>query len=234
MKKITIIVILILSFSCTNINNLVEQIAKDKMMESEYLGFAGTKSEQYQNFQKLKSKASDAEIKNLIAHENPILRTYAYQSLIERELIQPLEAFEEAMLNDERFSKMSGCLIMGTDICTEIYFKTVNFYPDSKREIKHMDSLILYKLDENHFLQYMALKDKKHEEKYNDRIKDLAIKFHNSSAIFYIAENNIEIDKSKFKESIKSAIKKGGIGTEPIKELNKILVNFGDKNTREN
>ncbi|WP_421947384.1 hypothetical protein [Phaeodactylibacter xiamenensis] len=97
-----------------------------------------------------------------------------------------------------------------------------------------MDSLILYKLDENHFLQYIALKDKKHDEKYNDRIKDLAIEFHNSSAIFYIAENNIEIDKSKFKESIKLTIKKGGIGTGPIKELNKILVNFDDEDRKEN
>ena len=203
-------------------------------MESEHIGFAGTKSEQYQKFQKLKSKASDEELRNLITHENPILKTCAYKSLIERKLIQPSEAFEDALQNNQSFTEMSGCTIMGTDICTQIYFEIVNFYPESKREIKQMDSLILFKMDENHFLQYMALKDKKHEEIYNDRIINMALDYHNASAIFYIVENKIKIDKLKFKESIISAIKKGGIGTEPIKELNKILVNLDEKNKKEN
>jgi len=194
-------------------------------MEAEYIGFAGTKSEQYQNFQKLKSNASDDELRNLITHKNPILRTYAYQSLIGREFMKPSEAFKDALQNNESFSKMSADQILSTDICTQIYFEIINHYPNSVKEIKQMDSLILYKLDENHFLQHMALKDKRHEENYNDRIINLALDYHNSSAIFYIVENNIEIDKSKFKESIKTAIKNGGIGTEPIKELNKILVN---------
>ena len=234
MKKITIILILIFSISCTDVNKLVEEIAKDEMMESEHIGFIGAKSEQYQNFQKLKSKASDEELRNLVSHKNPILRTYAYQSLIERELIKPSKAFKDAMQNNESFPKMSADQILGTDICTQIYFEIRNYYPDSKNEIMQMDSLILYELDENHFLQYMALKDKKHKEKYNDRIRNLAIDFNNSSAIFYIVENNIEIDKSKFKESIKTAIKNRGIGTEPIKELNKILVNLDDENKKEN
>jgi hypothetical protein len=234
MKKITIILILIFSISCTDVNKLVEEISKDERMESEHIGFIGAKSEQYQNFQKLKSKASDEELRNLITHENPILKTYAYQSLIERKLIKPSEAFEEAMQNNQSFSKMSGCSIMGTDICTQIYFEIINFYPDSKREIKQIDSLILFKMDENHFLQYMALKDKKHEEMYNDRIINMALDYHNASAIFYIVENKIKIDKPKFKESIKTVIKNGGIGSQPIERLKRILVKFDDENKKEN
>ena len=234
MKKTTIILILIFSFSCTDVNKLVDEIAKDKMMEAEHIGFIGAKSEQYQKFQKLKSKASDERLRSLITHENPIMRTYAYQALIERELIKPSKAFKEAMQNNESFSKMSADQILGTDVCTQIYFEIINYYPDSKSELKQMDSLILYDLDENHFLQYMALKDKRHEDEFNNRIKNLAIEHYNSSAIFYIVENDIEIDESKFKESIKSAIKKGGIGTEPIKELNKILVNLDNENKNEN
>ena len=234
MKKITIILILIFTTSCTDVNKIVEEIAKDEMMESEHIGFIGAKSKQYQNYQKLKSKASEEELRKLLTHENPILKTYAYQSLINRELIKPSDAFKEVLLNNESFSKMSADMISGTDICTEIYFEIINYYPDSKDELQKMDSLILYDLDENHFLQYMALKDKRHEEKYNDRIRKLAIDYNNSSAIFYIVENDIAIDKSKFKEAIKSAIEKGGIGTEPIKELNKILVNLDDENKKEN
>lgn len=232
MKKITIILILIFSFSCTDVNKLVEDIAKDEIMESEYIGLVGTKSKQYQNFQKLKSKASNEELRNLITHENPILRTYAYQSLIERDLMKPSEAFKDALQNNESFSKMIADQILGTDICKEIYFEIINYYPNAVKQIKQIDSLILYNLDENHFLQYMALKDKSHEEKYNDRIINLALEHHNSSAIFYIVENDIEIDKSKFKESIRTAIKKGGIGTEPMKELKNIFVNLDDGNKK--
>ncbi len=47
-------------------------------------------------------------------------------------------------------------------------------------------------------------------------------------------QNNIEINKSKFKKSIKAVIEKGGIGSEPIQELKRILVNLDDENKKEN
>ena len=234
MKKITIILIVILSISCTDINKLVEEIAKEEMMESEHIGFAGTKSEQFQKIQILKSKASDEEIRNLTTHDNPILKTSAYQALIERSLIKPSEAFEDALQNNQSFTIMSGCNMGRTDICTQVYFAIINFYPNSKREINQMDSLILFKMNENHFLQYMALKDKKHEEIYNDRIINLALDYHNASAIFYIVENKIKIDKPKFKDSIKTVIKNGGIGSQPIERLKRILVNLDNENRKEN
>ncbi|WP_421947383.1 hypothetical protein [Phaeodactylibacter xiamenensis] len=136
MKKITIILIIFFTTSCIDVNKLVEEIAQDKMMESEHIGFIGEKSEQYQKFLKLKSKASDEKLKGLTTHENPLIRTYAYKSLIERELIKPSKAFNDALQDNESFSKMSGDQILVSDICTEIYFEAVNFYPDSETDIK--------------------------------------------------------------------------------------------------
>ena len=233
MKKTTIILILLISFSCTNTSKLVDEITNNNKLENETtsIGFSYSSNGEYQRYQKLKSIASNEEAKNLIEHENPIVRAYAFKILIDRNLIEVPEAFEIAMKNNETFVCED---LSPSDICTEIYFEIINYYPNLESEIKQMDSLILFKLDEKHFLQYMALKDKKYEEKYNDRIISLAMDNNNSSAIFYIVENNIEVDKSKLKESIETTIKKGGIGTEPTKELNKILVNLNNENKKEN
>jgi len=232
MKKIPIIFILfacLACLACTDINSLVDEISNNNMMESEYVGF-GTKSKEYQRFQKLKSKASNEELIKLVEHENPIVRTYAYFSLIDRNLIKSSVAFENAMQRNETYSTMSADQLSDSDICTEIYFNIINNYPKSETEIKQIDSLIVFKLDESHFLQYMALNEKEHEETYNNRIVELALEFDNHSAIFYINNNNIEIDKVKFKESIKRVIQNRNIGTKPINRLNNLLEDLEKEN----
>ena len=226
MKKTIPILILIFCFSCTDVNSLVKEIAKCDSLEGEIIGFTGRQSEQYLNYQKFKSIASDEELNDLTEHESPLVRTYTYLTLIERELIKPSLAFESAMSNNKSFSKMSADLILSSDICTEIYFHVLNNNPDLETEIKQMDSLILFKLEENHFLQYMALKDKKYMDTYNSRIIELALIHYNSSAIFYINNNGIEVDKSRFKKSIQHAIDNNKIGTEPKRKLNLILQNL--------
>lgn len=230
MKITPIIFILFACVSCTDIGSLVDEISNYNMMESEYVGFTGTKSKEYQRFQKLKSKASNDELRKLVNHENPIVRTYAYLSLVDRKLIKSSVAFENAMQYNETFSKMSGDQILGSDICTQIYFDIINNYPKSETEIKRIDSLILFKLDESHFLQHMALNEKEYEETYNNRIVELALEFDNSSAIFYIKNNNIEIDKVKFKESITRVIKNKNIGSKPRNRLNNLLEDLKKEN----
>ncbi len=211
------------------------------MMESEYIGFAGSKSDEYQRFQKLKSIASDEELKNLINHENPIIRTYSYLSLIERNLIKPSIAFEDALEINETFSEMNADQMLSSDICTEIYFDRLNNYINSELgvksdksmssdlEMKRMDSLILYKLDDYHLLHFVALKGKVYNQMFNDRIVELALEFDNPSAIFYLNRNKIEVDELKLRESLNRVIDKNNIGTEPIIKLKKILIELNEK-----
>lgn len=228
MKKIIIILISTFAISCTDINGLIEEIAKEEIMESGHIGYSGAESEQFRKIQILRSKASDKEIRNLTTHDNPILKTCGYLSLIERGLMKPSEAFEVALRNNQSFTEMSGCIMLSTDICTRIYFETVNLYPNSKEDIKRMDSLVLFKMDENHLLQYMALTDKKYDTRYNDRIIYLAL-HHSASAIFYVVRNKIKIDQEQFKESIKTVIKANEIGSQPIERLKNILVNLDNE-----
>jgi len=229
MKKVFLIVIMLLNFACVKENKSEKEIVQKAITKTTHIKFIEEEIAQNQN---LTSKISNENLRDFIQHKNPKLRTNSYKLLIHRELMKPLEVFEEAMTHNNTFSQISGCIISDTDICTEIYFETTHHYPDLKSEIQKMDSLILYKFKEDHFLQYMALKDKKYEEKYNDRIINLPINHNNLEAIFYLVKNNIEVDTLKLKESIDLIVKTGGIGTQPTKELNKVIEKlYGETNT---
>jgi len=54
-------------------------------MQSEYVGFIGRKSKEFKRFQKLKENATTEELIRLKEHVNPIVRTYAFIGLIEKE-----------------------------------------------------------------------------------------------------------------------------------------------------
>ncbi len=231
MKKITFFFLLVFSISCTDLDTLVAEIAKENIMESEYVGLSGVKSSQYQNFQKLKLIATDEELVNLKTHKNSVVRTYVYLSLIDRARIKPSAAFAEALAYNEHFSKTSACQILSSDVCTEIYFKELNSSQGSTKEMVKMDSLILSNMEGDHLLLYMALNGKKQEEKHDERIKSLALDHHNASAIFYLVENKVAVDSSKLKESIQAIITKGGIGTEPAEELQQIFDSLNNKHT---
>lgn len=237
MKNIAIILFLLFCFSCTDIDKLVKDIEEHNRMEIETttLGFSNTRGEEFKRYQKLKSKASDKEIKNLIRHKNPIVRAYAFKILLDRNLIEATDAFEKTLNNNETFGKVD---LSSSDICTEIYFHFLNYIAERKKvgnhteeksvtvQEKKLDSLVLYNLDEDHFLQYMALKDKTYDESYNKRIIELAIELHNPWAIFYVNENDIKIDTAKYKVSINKVLDGKFIGTNPKEELLEILENL--------
>ncbi|MEM7104820.1 MAG: hypothetical protein AAF502_16910 [Bacteroidota bacterium] len=231
MKSILLVLCALLCWSCTDTDRLVNAIANDRIMESEYIGFGGSKSKQYKRFQKLKSTASLYELEHLIKHESPIIRSYAYLALIERGHMSPSTAFEDAIQNNQSFSQITFDQILGSDICTEIYYNTLNNsrnpensinMPFLRSEIIKMDSLIIYGLEANHLLQFLVLTEKILDESYNDRIKELALDFNDFSAIFYIYDNGIEVEPSKFKEAIKKTLQ-NKIGSDPKRTLKKIL-----------
>lgn len=223
-KIIYILLIVFICSSCSDTESLVKEIENVVLMESEYIGISGEKSEQYKTFLELKSKASNNELRSLLNHNNPIVKTFAYQALIDKKQITPSKAFKNAMQKNENFRQMNGDQIIQTDICTEIYFYTQNRNQKSDDQIEQMDIMILYDLDENHFLHYMALNDKKHEERFNSRIRELALEFNNVNAILYLLDNNVTVDINQLMISVKSIIENGKIGNKPKKRLQELLI----------
>ncbi len=192
MKRYVLILTLFLYWSCADVGQIVSEIETHNLMETEYVGLAAHKSEEYNRFQKLKSQASEEELNQLISHKNPIVKTYAFLSLIERDKLRSSDAFEKAMDENESFSRMSGDQILGTSVCTEIYFDLLNETPNSTSEMKIIDSLIIFGIDSTHFLHYVALNDKKHKSTFNERIRHLANQYENNHAKVYLDKHNIE------------------------------------------
>ena len=210
---------MLLLSSCTDISKVVDEIASHNMMESEYIGFGGSKSDEYKRFQKIKSNATDEELTKLINHKNPIVKTYGFLGLIEREKIKPSDAFGKALENNESFSKMNADQILGSSICAEIYFDLLNRTSENNQQIKVIDSLIIYEIDSTHFLHYMALNDKKYQSKFDNRIRHLAEKYQNESAIFYLDKHTIEMDTTQIIESINYIVENKFVGSEPKNRL---------------
>jgi len=204
------------------------------LLESEYIGYAGSKSDEYKRFKKLSKIASNSELEELSTHMHPIVRTYALQILLKRKLIESDEAFQMALKNNESFVTMSADLMGSSDVCTEVYSSALNKYlrfDEDKmediiiqnNEINKLDSLVLYEINDDHFLHYMALNDKKHTNKFNNRIIELALKQRVPSAVNYIEKNEIIVDTTEMINSIEFIIENKFIGSNPKEKMEKLL-----------
>ena len=235
MKKLKLILLTsLILWGCTDHNNIVEQIVENNLLESEYIGFAGTKSDEYKRFKKLSKIVSNSELEKLSTHIHPIVRTYALQIMLKRKLIDSGEAFQVALKNNESFGTMSADLMGSSDVCTEVYFNALNKYPRfdedkmehiiiQNNEINKLDSLVLYAINEDHFLHYMALNDKKHPNKFNNRIIELALKQRVPSAVNYIEKNEIKVNTTELINSIEFIIENKFIGSNPKEKMENLL-----------
>lgn len=226
MKCIIVILSLICVVSCSNPNLNVKMISIHNMMESEYVGLGNNRSSEYKRYEKLKMNASDEMIENLIDHKNPIVRTYAFKILIEREMIEPSEALKMALKHNETFQKMTADQILSSDICTEIYYHIKNKIAKSAylgSQLDQLETAIIYEFDESHFLQYVVLSDNIYDQTVNSRINDLALKYNNPYAIFYLDRNKIITNTIKLQTSIKKALENEGIDNASSGKLRNLL-----------
>ena len=227
--------------SCIDTTSLIDEIIDNNLVESKYIGFGGQPSDEYKRFAKLKRWASKRELDSMCQHSHPIIRTYGFQIKLDRGLIDSEKAFKLAMESNGEYRTMNADIMSGSDICTNIYFTTLNKYPSIEEEnytyktiqnseLNKLDSIIIFEFSKDHFLHYMALNDKTHSSTFNNRIVELAIKQKVPSAVFYIDEKKIETDTSQLIESIEYIIENKFIGSEPKSRMTTILNRLKRKN----
>jgi len=238
MKFLKLIILAFLFLcGCTDVNTIVHNIEQHNLLESEYIGFAGVKSEEYKRYKTLSSISSDNELEQLSNHLHPIVRTYAFQIMLERKLIESDEAFEKALSNNETFKTLSADIMSQSDVCSEIYFKVLNrnrWFDEEKMEyitiqnteMNKLDSLVIYDIDEDHILHYLALDNKKHSSSINTRIKELALKKRVPSAVNYIDRNKIKVDTLQMINSMEYILENIFIGSEPEERMRMLLEKY--------
>ncbi|MEL7423459.1 MAG: hypothetical protein AAFN81_10740 [Bacteroidota bacterium] len=187
---------------CQDVDDLAQSIATADRVECAGVGFAGTPSSVYKTFTKLRSKASKEDLLQLLEHENPAVRVYAYYSLIDRNLIPADQLFQQAMEKDTSVSTFCGCTMSGSRLSFLVYNRywqqRVKYYDNGDELETHiedspvlrtMDSLILYSTPPDLFLAYTALGNRIYSEAYRPRIEALAFTEDNFQALEYVYEN---------------------------------------------
>lgn len=115
-------------FKTTNeeILNLRDKIAKFNEVQSSHIGYGGTPSVQYGNYENLLKIATDKELYGLTKDTNYSVATYATFGLIRRKNALFMEVFEQFLLNDQSVNTMKGCNISSNFVSNEIYFEYWN------------------------------------------------------------------------------------------------------------
>lgn len=107
---------------------IIEKIAHYNVYEARYIGEAAIISQQYLNYEELKSSASREELNMLLSHKNSVVRLYAAQALSERRepFVNWSAIAEDALYETEETAIFAGCtfaVIYTGDIMLEIALK---------------------------------------------------------------------------------------------------------------
>jgi hypothetical protein len=78
-------------------------------MAPESIGYDGHRSPEYTTFEKLRAVATDAEMIALLHHSSPVVRTYAAEHVVERELETP--ALETLLTDATTVQVHYGCMV---------------------------------------------------------------------------------------------------------------------------
>jgi hypothetical protein len=89
---------------------LVDALAAEHRIESQYVGDRGKKSAVYEKFEALAAKATDDELAALLAHPSPVVRGYVAQRIAER---VPAHVSDLAALAEDvtMVDTLGGCML---------------------------------------------------------------------------------------------------------------------------
>ncbi|HMU46902.1 MAG TPA: hypothetical protein PKC72_11065 [Chitinophagaceae bacterium] len=161
-----------------------------KMFEYKFVGLTADSSLQWARYETILSKSSEADLLKLCDNESPVVRSYAFQGLIEKKSSKVFEILVNHIHDAGEFDRTMGCMV---DPCyvTDFYLEQVGYFPyDSTTSYKitfeqrnYLDSLMLYgneiTLRMPHYNQirlssrYHMLKHLTHKEWYYKRIKEI-------------------------------------------------------------
>ncbi len=224
MKKVFIIIIAFFAFQASGqeirpeIEELAQKIEEYNVLESEHVGYGGGTTDQYRNFERLKSKATLEELLLLLGNKNSVVKGYTSWALSDRKYPRLVDIFAEFLITGESATSQHGCMVSKGDLSSELYHRV--FYQhynnqlsveDSlffQSQIQLLDSVILYSKKDNYLLSKALFNNKGNPANY-ERIRHLAFKKKKSQAIralaFYQKKQDIEGFK-KLKEKSFDAI----------------------------
>ncbi|WP_204346660.1 hypothetical protein [Psychroserpens algicola] len=161
------------------------------------VGYSGGKPKQWDNFTDLKKNATDQELLLLTEHPNPVVKCYAFDLLVKKRNKSSFNILKKNLKDTTSVSTQYGCIGSMTRV-NDYFIESISRpYPDNeyltKSDKKTLDSLILFTPDLISDNKNRLLERIEPNEKYYDRIRELALK-ENNSAIIAISKYHRESD----------------------------------------
>lgn len=222
MKKISATILTFISLALfgqeirVEINEIVLKIEANIFLDAEHIGYGGRKTDQYENFENLREKATFKELLALTKHQNSAVKGYASWALADRKHPELDVIFAQFYKTDELVTTRDGCLRSEEYLSTELYDRIFyqRFFNKISNEdslffisqIKKIDSLIINSYKNNQLLE-KALYNNNGDLKNYEAIRYWAFKKENVNAIRALAvyqktEDIIEFKKLKEKSFI--------------------------------
>jgi hypothetical protein len=92
------------------IKKIVEAIAEENVLKSKGVGIAGTRTEQWERFEKLQNEATAEELVELTDHPNAVVKCYAFQALVTRKQADVFSVLVEHLTDMATVNTFQGCL----------------------------------------------------------------------------------------------------------------------------
>lgn len=204
MKNIIVFVLFLLTFTCSAqfkyddsvISNktkvIVKNISKDNVVDAEFIGIAGTKSEQYNNFEQLKTSTTK-ELIMLTNHPKGAVRCYAFWALGYLPNIDTFKIVKDHLNDNEMIEYQSGCIgdfekvgDFFISLVTPNYID-LNIKKINESEKKDLDSILIHQPNELN-AKSEAIENAVETPELYLVLRNLYLKTHNQSAILKLSK----------------------------------------------
>ncbi|WP_026706616.1 hypothetical protein [Flavobacterium soli] len=182
----------------SKIKTVVEKISQQNRLTGEYIGYAGSKSTQYENFEELKNASTD-ELISLTNHPNGVVRCYAFWTLGFKSNVDLFEIVKNHLNDNEIIEYQSGCIISSEKV-GDFYISLVTpEYVDldvkklNDLERKTLDSLLIYQENELN-ARHTAIELAEPTPQLYPILRKLYVTNHNQSALLKLSTYKREED----------------------------------------
>ena len=187
--------------SSTPINEIVKEIATTNVLMGSAVGVSAQRPEQWDRYSLLRSKATDKELLDLTNNENSVVRCYAFQALVERNTTDLFPIVLRHLSDTATFHTMYGC-IGDYQKAGDFFLETViedigdaKSYRLNHKQKMTIDSLLLFQDGNELEARNKLLSKIEPLTKYYLRIRDIAFRENNKTAIVALAKFKKQQDK---------------------------------------
>ncbi len=127
------------------ISVLCDSLVKIDKIEGRFIGVAGSQSESWMFYEKLRKKTSSKVLFELTNHPNHIIRYYSFQALLNKKSKLLIKAIKKNENDTIKIRSQSGCIIFSSFLIEQIIESTlicenIKYWLDPK-EIEYLTKL---------------------------------------------------------------------------------------------